>query len=319
MLERIPGCARTVNVSRRMLLPMGTAAVAFVLLAGGVTMASEQEKPQPPQPPKDFFERRIVYSVQGMDRVQVLRDRVYARPGGQGGQELRMDVYVPEGLPAGTRRPAVVFIHGGPLPPGADPSMPKPKDWGGFRSYGELAAASGFVGVTFNHRLYSLHAFDDSAADVQALLDHVRANAAELHVDPDRIAVWALSGGGPLLTFAFRDSPPWLKAVVSYYALLDLPPDGLLPGAAERLSPVRFLKASERPAPPTFIARAGKDSPVINASVEAFVTAALAKNLTLELFTLPDGQHGFDLMDDHPRSREAIARTIEFLKARLGP
>lgn len=283
----------------------------FVLLAGGMAMASEQDR----QPPADLFTRRIVYSVPGMDRVHVLRDRVYARPEGQ---ELKLDVYVPAGLAEGARRPAVVFIHGGPLPPAADPSaMPKPKDWGVYRSYGELAAASGMIGVTFNHRLYSLQAYDDSAADVQAALQHVRANAAELHVDAERIALWAYSGGGPLLGFAYRDAPPWLKAVVSYYAILDLPPEGAAPGASERLSPLRHLKSSARPVPPTFIARAGQDSPVINASVEAFVVAGLAKNITLELFTLPEGQHGFDLMNDDARTREALARTIEFLKARL--
>lgn len=294
-----------------MLALMKNAAIVCVILAV-VSVASGQDKPAPP---KDLFVRRIVYSVPGMDRVHVLRDRVYARPDGK---ELRMDVYVPPGLPAGARRPAVVFIHGGPLPPGAGPNeWPKPKDWGVYRSYGELAAASGLIGVTFNHRLHSLQAYDTSAADTKALIEHVRANAAELHVDPERIAVWAYSGGGPLLTFAFRDSPAWLKAVVSYYAILDLPPDGLAPGAAERLSPLRFLKSSVRPGPPTFIARAGLDAPAINASVEAFVSAALSRNLMFELFTLPEGQHGFDVGDDHPRSREAIARKIAFLKARL--
>jgi acetyl esterase/lipase len=292
---------------------MRTCVFAFVLLAGGVAMASEQDRPKPPA---DLFTRRIAFAVPGMEHVPVLRDREYAKPGGQ---PLKLDVYLPLELPVGARRPAIVFVHGGPLPPGADPSMPKPKDWGVFQSYGQLAAASGFVGVTFNHRLHSLQAYDDSAADVQAAIEHVRANAAELAVDPERIAVWAFSGGGPLLGFAYRDAPPWLKAVVSYYAILDLPPEGTAPGASERLSPLRHLKASGKAAPPTFIARAGKDSPVINASVSAFVAAALDRNATLELFTLPEGQHGFDLMNDDDRTRECIGRTLEFLRMRLEP
>lgn len=283
-------------------------------------MASADQKPGPPGPPREVFENRAVYSVPGMDTVRAVRNRVYARPEGQ---ELLADVYIPAGLAADARRPAVVFIHGGPLPPGVGPdAWPKPKDWGIFKSYGELAAASGLVGVTFNHRLHSLAAYDTSAADVQALLEHVRANAAELHVDPERIAVWAYSGGGPLLSFAFREAPSWLKAVVSYYAILDLPPEGTTPGASDRLSPVKHLKASTRPVPPVFIARAGIDSPAINASVESFVTAALEKNVMLELFTLPEARHGFDLdMGDNntPRTREAVERTIAFLKARLEP
>ena len=289
-----------------------------VVLAGGAAMASEQDRPAVPP---EVFVRPAVYALPGMDRAQVVRDRVYARPDGQ---ELRLDVYAPAGLAGGARRPAVLFIHGGPLPPpGPGTSgMPKPKDWGIFRSYGALAAASGFVGVTFNHRLHSLQAYDTSAADVQALVEHVRANAAELHVDPDRIAVWAYSGGGPLLTFAYRDAPSWLRAVVSYYAILDMPADGLAPGAADRVSPLRALKASQKALPPTFVARPGHDSPVINTSVDAFVAAALAKNLSLELFTLPDAKHGFDMdIEDNntPRAREAVERTLAFLKARLDP
>jgi hypothetical protein len=56
--------------------------------------------------------------------------------------------------------------------------------------------------------------------------------------------------------------------------------------------------------------------------VDAFVAAALAKNAMLDLFTHPEGNHGFDLNmgpNDTPRAREAIARTVEFLKARLEP
>ena len=97
---------------------------------------------------------------------------------------------------------------------------------------------------------------------------------------------------------------------------------GTAPGAPERLSPVKHLLASTRPVPPTFIARAGIDSPAISASIEAFVAAALQKNAMLELFTLPESKHGFDLdMGDNntPRAREAIARTIDFLRARLEP
>jgi hypothetical protein len=31
----------------------------------------------------------------------------------------------------------------------------------------------------------------------------------------------------------------------------------------------------------------------------------------------PTGRHGFDILDDDARSREIIARTLDFLKARL--
>src|SRR5205823_799431 len=41
--------------------------------------------------------------------------------------------------------PAVVFVHGGPLPPD---QRPTPRDWPVYRAYGSLAASRGAVGVT---------------------------------------------------------------------------------------------------------------------------------------------------------------------------
>src|SRR5512145_3121435 len=112
-----------------MLRAMSRSTLACVVLAAGIAIASEPDRPQPPA---DLFTRRIVFAVPQMEKVPVQRDRVYAQPGGR-----------PLKMPAGARRPAIVFIHGGPLPPGDDPAMPKPKDWGVYRSYGQLAAASG--------------------------------------------------------------------------------------------------------------------------------------------------------------------------------
>jgi hypothetical protein len=39
------------------------------------------------------------------------------------------------------------------------------------------------------------------------------------------------------------------------------------------------------------------------------------KNLTIDLFNHPTGQHGFDIEDNNDRSRQIIMRTIEFIKA----
>jgi hypothetical protein len=48
------------------------------------------------------------------------------------------------------------------------------------------------------------------------------------------------------------------------------------------------------------------------------VQEALARNVSIEVMNHPQGRHGFDILDDNPRSREIIGRAIEFLKARLG-
>jgi acetyl esterase/lipase len=236
-----------------------------------------------------------------------------------GNLPLPMDVYIPAGLQAGARRPAVIFIHGGPLAPEMSPP-----EWGVYRSYGELAAASGLVGITFKHRLNALADYGTAASDVSALIDHLRAHSAELHVDPDRLALWAFSGGGALIGVAFQQRTPFVRCVVSYYGILDLrePPGSSLPPAvpvsvANDLSPAYLVAHRAGPLPPTLIARAGLDNPRINQSVDDFVRGAVASGVSLDLLTLPRGQHGFDVLDDTPRSREVIEKTVAFLRGNL--
>jgi acetyl esterase/lipase len=251
-----------------------------------------------------------------MDRVVARRNLPYRVVGNL---QLPMDVYVPTGLQAAVRRPAVIFIHGGPVAPEMSPT-----EWGVYRSYGELAAASGLVGVTFKHRLNAMGDFGQAASDVRALIDHVRANSADLHVDPDRLALWAFSGGGALIGIAFQQRTPFVRCVVSYYGILDLrePAGSEAPAAvpeplASELSPTYLIASRAGPFPPTLIARAALDSPRINQSVDDFVRGAVKGDVDLDLLTLPQGQHGFDVLDDTPRSREVIERTLDFLRANL--
>ena len=93
--------------------------------------------------------KRIVYHVDRMREARVQRDVVYKR---DAGTELSMNIYAPAGLSGDARVPAVLFVHGGPIPATFTP----PTQWGVFVSYGELAASCALVGVTFNHRLHAL-------------------------------------------------------------------------------------------------------------------------------------------------------------------
>jgi len=249
-----------------------------------------------------------------MEQAVVRKDIVYRKIGEA---PLKMDVYAPSDLGEGERRPAVVFVHGGPVP-----AIGSVKDWGVFVSYGQLAAASGFVGVTFNHRFHAPELASEADADVGELVAYLRKNAGDLGIDRDRIAIWAFSGGGPFLARWIADPPPYLRALVAYYAVLDIRtaplgrPNKLTSDARARLSPVARLMDSTRPVP-LLIARAGQDDKALNATVDAFVLEALKLNLPVELLTQPEGRHGFDILDDEARSREIVARTLAFLKSNL--
>jgi acetyl esterase/lipase len=284
------------------------AAAVLILNQGGLPV----EKKNPSF--EEMVRMRIVLEVPGMDAVEARRDLVYkSAPEGP----LHMDVYSPPG-PA-RPRPAVILVHGGPIPkPGA-------KNMGVFVSYGELLAASGFVAVSFDHRFLAPGRLADAGSDVADLLAHVRKNAATLGVDPERIAVWAFSGGGPFLSGPLRERPAWLRALVAYYAALDLqqPPPGQSGGldAETRTawSALAALGEDAAGAPPMLVARAGLDNPWLNAGVDRFVAAALARGATLDLLNHPQGRHGFDILDPDERTKAILRRTLDFLRAALEP
>lgn len=267
----------------------------------------------------DFFRKRIVYEVPGMSGIEARRDIVY---GSAADGDLTMDVYLPPGLGADERRPGVLFVHGGPVPAAVWPGV---KDWGVFISYGQLLAASGFVAVAFNHRYLDLRELAASWSNVAAALAFIRDQASAFHLDGDRLAVWVFSGGGPLIAPLLRDRPPHVRALVAYYAALDLASARgkttqtiISDEAARDFSPAGcFPDDGAYDGPPILVARAGKDSALLNGTIDLFVQRALAANAPLDLMNHPAGRHGFDILDDDNRSREIIARTVEFLKSHL--
>jgi acetyl esterase/lipase len=273
-----------------------------LLAIAGLVFAVSAQAQEPGGPPEALVKPRVVLSLPGMDRVRVRRDLTYT----SGDASLKMDVYLPEAAAPKAGWPVVVLVHGGPVP-----SAWAPKNWGVFRSYGELIAASGLAAVTFNHRLDQPSDYPRAAGDVAALLAHVRKESRTLEVDAERVAVWAFSGGGPLLGSVLAERGPYLRCAVAYYAFLGAP-SGTPP--EPRLSAVEQLRRATGPLPPLLVARAGRDGTALNATIDELVRAALEKNATLDLLTHPTGRHGFDILDDDARSREVIRRTLAFLK-----
>jgi acetyl esterase/lipase len=256
---------------------------------------------------EEMIRMRIIFSVPGMDAVSVQRNLKYKTADGQ---PMHMDVYTPPGPLR--PRPAVVLIHGGPiLRTGA-------KDMGVFISYGELLAASGFVAVTFDHRFLAPERLAEAAEDVMDLVAHIQENAIPLGIAPESLALWAFSGGGPFLAIPLLQRRTWLRAIVAYYAALDLQQ---LPQAdvgiglelLREFSAICSLGEGTRRAPPILVVRAGMDSPWLNAGIDRLVQTALEKGATLDLLNHPEGRHAFDILDDDARSKQIIVNTIRYL------
>jgi acetyl esterase/lipase len=212
-----------------------------------------------------------------------------------------VDLYLPD---AAEPRPAVVFVHGGPVP--AD-LRPTPRDWPVFQAYGSIVAARGAVGVTVDHRLHDATDYPRAADDVAAAVEFARADS---RVDPDRVALWFFSGGGLLLADWLRAHPDWLRCVAASYPLIACPPE-----YGTRFHPPAAV--ADAGALPIVLTRVGRELPELAATVEAFVSAARACAAQLEIVDVPNGQHSFDILDHTDESRRAVESAIDKVLAQV--
>jgi acetyl esterase/lipase len=214
-------------------------------------------------------------------------DRVAERHGS-------IDLYLPD---ASGPRPAVVVVHGGPVPAEVRPT---PRDWPMFRAYGSAIAARGAVGVTVDHRLHGVADYPLAADDIVSAVDVVRADP---RVDGEQIALWFFSGAGLLLADWLRASPDWLRCAAATYPMLSCPPE-----YGTRFNPAAAVGDSG--ALPIVLTRVGRESPQIAATVAEFVAAAEHCQARLEIIDVPNGQHSFDILDHTDESREAVERAL---------
>lgn len=263
----------------------------------------------------ELFKRPVVLTLPGMDEARVQSDIPYKTAGGL---ELYLDVYSPANASSG-RLPAVVYVHG----EASQEQLQPIRTSGQYTGWGRLTAATGLVGVAFNHRPSAGFTTNNGIEDTRDAITYIREHASELGIDAERIAVWTCSAGGPTaFPWLLRESPSWLRCLVAHYAVLDLrstphDPSGISEKQAQVMSPAAALADAAGSIPPIFISKAGQDQPWLNESIGRFVSAALARNVTLDLMTHPTGHHAFDVLDDDVRSRGIIARTLEFLREHL--
>ena len=282
-----------------------------------VLIASPAMAQNPPVPPEVLAAARrpVVMTLPGMEQAQVTKNLRYSD---RAEPHLAMDVYKPPGLKAGERRAAVIFIHGGG-PPGAPM-----KEMGVYTSYGRLMAAQGLVGVTFTHRLgFPKTMLQEGGADVASAMAYVRAHAAELNVDPDRLCLAAYSAGGPMLSPYLRDAPPYIRCVVAYYPIFEIEGSDVhkaaeAPQVLAEWSPLRQLERPGRKAP-LYLARAGADEiPQLLVGLDRFIAEAVKRDYPMTLANNPGAPHSFDITGSTPRTLEILDETFAFVRRHLG-
>ncbi|MCP9946763.1 alpha/beta hydrolase [Streptomyces somaliensis] len=210
----------------------------------------------------------------------------------------RVDLYLPDGAGPERPLPAVLFVHGGPVPAGARPT---PRDWPAFTGYGGYVAGRGAVGATLDHRLHDLADYPRAAEDVTEAVALIRADP---RVDADRIALWFFSAGGLLSAPWLASPPPWLRCVAATYPVLVPMPGWGMTGASFR--PADAVRTAGRL--PLVVTRVERERPDVAATVGRFLAAAAASGAAVEVVEVPGAHHGFETVDRTDAARGAVER-----------
>lgn len=238
----------------------------------------------------------------------------------------RLFVVKPAGWKASDRRAALMFFFGGGWTTGT------PKNSIG---WAKTAASLGLIGIAPDYRTRNRNDVSPlgSVADSRAALHWVQEHAAELGLDPARIAVGGNSAGGHVaLWTAITHAPPGsdekesplLKpaALILFSTVSDTSgPTGYTPKRFGEhtiaLSPVHQLDAKM---PPALAFHGDADKTVPLAQALALRDALVASGNTCELHIVPGGGHNFggDIPEWREKSRQLVT---DFLKAQglVGP
>jgi acetyl esterase len=241
-----------------------------------------------------------------------------------GGRELHLFVHKPAGWSATDRRPALVYIHGGGWV-GGSPGMVEPT--------GKPLLAEGMVVFSVEYRLAAKVPGDRDPAlcieDAKSAMRYVRSHAAELGIDPARIAAAGSSAGGHLsaacaLLPTFDAATDDLKvsckpnALVLLQPVLDNGSEGGYSAACPTIkdnvkaySPAHNVAAG---APPAVVFGGRKDRAAQLPLLEKFTASMKAAGNDCELFAY-DGAHGF--VGREPVLSDINLKTVAFFK-RLG-
>jgi acetyl esterase/lipase len=145
------------------------------------------------------------------------------------GVKLAGDLYSPKGR---DKAPVIVAIHGGGWQVGSPAT---------YQHWGPLLAKNGYAVFAIRYRLMKpgVKAYPGAVYDVKAAIQYVRANAAQLGVDPARIGVMgdsagahlaalvALAGDEPQFSSEYRNdphaaTPANVKVMVGFYGVYDM-------------------------------------------------------------------------------------------------
>lgn len=259
------------------------------------------------------------------------KDVVYGKVGDR---ELKLDVLRPLQTPDAPM-PAVVWIHGGGFKSGRkEHDLPKLVP----------LAQAGFYCVTVSYRLIDEAPFPAAIQDCKCAVRYLRAKAADLHVDPDRIGAWGFSAGGNVVAMlgtsgdvkalegdgGWADQSSRVQAVCTWAGIFDFLSldkkalmgredqlEGLFGGPIEehrdlaaQASPLTHVSKDDAA---FLVVRGERDPKIPLAQAPAFVDALRRAGVETVFHSLPNAGHG------GPGFEKEIDEAVAFFNAKLKP
>lgn len=263
--------------------------IRLFLLIGCFALPCFAQGTAAPQPrsPLDASNWGVVYDIPASREVTVRTDVPYLS---DERSTLTMDVYLPPGLKAGEKRPAVVFLNAIGDRPGD-----KVKRWEIYKTWPRLVAAHGLVGVSM----------DANGARVQeslrAIFRHLTERGADYNIDGARLGVYAASANvsGATEYLLGDQAAPGIRAAALYYGA---PPQGNL----RTDLPVLFIVAAS-------------DAPRLGAPLTTLWQRVVETAAPWTLAFASRLPHAFDAFSDNDDARRIIQQTIAFWKSHLEP
>ena len=253
--------------------------------AGGRKPGSKPGRPKKTAKPDVKPTRLIVYKTTKNAKGGVVK--------------LRLHVFDPDGHKATDKRPAVVFFFGGGWS-GGTPTQ--------FYAHSAYLASRGMVAMAAEYRVKSREGTSpfECVADGKSAIRYVRANAAGLGVDPDRIAAGGGSAGGHVAaatgTLAEALDEPGEDTAVSsrpnamvlFNPVYDNGPDGYghdrVKARWKEISPAHNIRKGT---PPAIVFLGTKDKLIPVATAKKFQAAMKAVGSRSELMLFEGEGHGF--------------------------
>jgi acetyl esterase len=282
----------------------------YVHDAGGLqALYVDVEKVEVKKPTKD-------YALRTAKELKPTRKIVYKK---LPDRELEMHLFEPAGYKATDKRPCFLAIHGGGWVAGTPDVVYCVADY---------FAKQGWLGISMQYRIAKPErntTVFDAVRDGRSAVRYLRAHAAGLGIDPNRIVAGGRSAGGHIAVstalFEGVDQPgedtsiscvP--NALILCSAVLDTSTEGygnaVIGEKWQDLSPLHNARAG---LPPTLVLHGIRDTVTPVAGAKGFVEKMKASGNLCDLILSEKGNHSY-MMRTEPLFMEAMQQTMAFLK-----